>query len=327
MAHGITETDLGYIWGDTWHGCPQYVVKQEPVTTDEALKVFAFDYEKVPTFYEIQGCRRSTGGFAILRSDTKDVIVSGVGKQFQAPSNKTLVEFIDKHVLREIPELKIEGVGTLFGGKIAWINLATEVGHISGDFSDQTCRIMTYNPVGLGSYKVCAHSVRVVCNNTLRAAESYCKQSVRIPHTINANTRITKCVEDFATMVLGLKKHIEVQQQLSEIPVLGIDQFLADLYPLNEDATPRMVNSVGRSRNRIREHWETRDDSMSLSTQQSYYGLLQSVTNVMDHDNYRSSSDQFAIAWDGIDGRRASIKDNARDLLLVDASGDRVYSS
>ena len=334
MSHGIQELDIGYVNGTTWHNLPQYEQLERPVTLEEARKVMCYPLEKTPLFRVVHGdeddlfasvnYEQVDGAHCIIRTDHNKVMVPTVGDQFVVLDNSFLLDFVSENLLGQYPELEIESVGTLFNGATAFLNLKVAEYQIKGDKSPTLSRLMYFNPLGKGSYQACAHDVRIVCNNTLRASAAQGaanKTLAKFRHTKSAGQRINDHLADLAELKLGLEKHVEALDFLASKPVVAeeVTKYLNFLFPLPVDDNGRPVEGRATSlaRNKqdaVREVFES-DQGLCLGATHTRYGLLQATTNYFDHNTIRNGDDA-ARAWDGIVGDRANKKDTAFKFLM-----------
>jgi len=322
MAHGITEIDKGYVFGETWHRLPQYVRQNMPVTKEQAIEVLDYPLEKKVLYRKnANGEIVESDAWEIVRSDYDRVVVPAVGKYFTVISNKSLFDHISGSILSEFPDIDIESVGTLFGGQIAFVNLKMNEFRINGDDSPTVSRLMYYNPLGIGKYKVCAHNVRVVCNNTLRMATeesiSHGLMSM-ISHTKNAQEHI----KNGMASILALKQKFEEEKETLEIlskkdmSIEKVKEFFNVFLPVKQDDTQRKKTNVFNFRNKIENVFNTKQNAtLNDSLSNSGYGMLNAVTYVVDHDEPRKGSDTAKIMWDGITGIRSDLKFKAMKSL------------
>ena len=261
MSAGILENDVGIVWGTTWHGIPSYVTQDEPVKVIEARKILNYPLEKKPLFLT-DG--RAVKAWAIVREDTKDIVCDSVGPDYTVMNNSVMLGFIEEHLLSKYPDLQIESVGTLFNGATAFVNLKLNEFTVTGDKSPTVNRLMYCNPIGRGSYKACAHSIRIVCNNTLRASEAQGAANdtlKRIPHTLNAVNRLKDHLIDLAEVRLGLKEYEKNLEVLTGMPVDTeyVNEFVADIFPSIETST-RSVSLSDTKKNRFLDIFEGNQD-------------------------------------------------------------------
>lgn len=329
MAHGITFYDKGYVHGTTWHNMDQFVQLDRPVTFEEAQEVMDYPLEKVPLWYrnvrEVDGEEKvdfiRVDQWCIRRTDVNQVVVPGVGAKFDVLNNRVLLDFIKREFLDVYPELEIESVGTLFAGATSFLNLKLGEFHIKGDESPTLNRLMYANPLGRSRYRSCAHGVRVVCNNTLRAAEAQGaanKTLALISHTSGAKRRIAEHLANLAEVHLGLECHRHKLEWLAEQSVDSkyVQEFLEQFYYVDEElATDRVTANAVQRRGDILKIFEGEQYLSGIA--RTRYALLQATTQHLGTFKLGARSDASAIEWDALDGERANKKDRALELLMV----------
>lgn len=322
MSHGITEIDLGYVFAkSTWHRLKQYVCLDRPITLEEAYKVVSFEIEK----RQLQRLNNSgkpvnVDAWAIVRPDYDQTLVDSVGERFQVLNNKQMLKVIDEFILAAYPELEIESVGTLWGGATVFINLKLGEYGIPGDSSSNVTNLMYANPLGKGSYIACAHSTRIVCNNTLRMATAQGaanKTLAKFRHTSTAGERIKDHLIDLAEVKLGMQSFTEQMEVLSKQSANNeyVDAFLNKFFPVSEKEG-RGLTIAENNRTQLMEIYESKQE-MTTAVAFSKYGILNAYTDLTDHYSTMRNSDEASVIWDGVNGTRASKKDQAIAWLEV----------
>jgi len=320
MSHGITEIDKGYVWGDTWHRLSQYIRIDVPVTPNQAIEVLDYPLEKKVLFRkDSNGNLVETNAWEIVRTDHDISVVSAVGKSFTVMNNRKLFEYINGSILSEFPDIKIESVGTLFKGQIAFVNLKMDEFEVKGDKSTTVSRLMYYNPLGLGKYKVCAHNIRVVCNNTLRMATNESINSgliSMISHTKNAEVGI----KNGMASILALKQKFTEEKELlnilatKQMDTSKVEMFFDDFLPIKDESTKKQKTNITNFRNEIEDRFNICQD-LDVSVARTGYGMLNAVTYVVDHEEPKRGNDVARVMWDGIIGNRSDLKVEALDSL------------
>lgn len=320
MAHMIFDEDRGVVWGTTWHGLPQYIQQDGPVSYDQALEVLDYPLETIRLGFDLEGAHHQVEAFAVIRRDTNSVLVDHVGTEFTVMNNANLLNVVNDGLLKDFPELKIESVGTLRHGAVAFVNIKMDEFQVKGDTSPTVNRLMYYNPLGLGAYKVCAHSIRIVCNNTLMAAQAQGKANdslTKISHTKFSPDRVNTKLIDLAEVMLGLTAHREQMEYLATQQVDGeyITTFLDNLFPVSDDATDAVRSRTTGRRMEVMAQFASDQGLNGIAF--TRYGLLQAVTYLADHDDPRKGSDDAFVTWDGLVGARANQKQKALALLVA----------
>jgi hypothetical protein len=245
-----------------------------------------------------------------------------VGNQFVVLDNLFILNFVHEHLLAKFDGLEIESVGTLFNGATSFINLKLAEFQIKGDQSPTLSRLMYYNPLGMGAYKAGAHSIRIVCNNTLRAASGEAaanKTLAKFRHTRTAGERINGHLEELASVQLGLKEQVDTLDLLASKPVTEtmVKTYMEKLFPTQDNGKPKEGRSLSLAVNKQEEVLAVfeKGEAMTRETATSAYGLLQATTYYYDHNTIRNG-DTASRMWDGMVGDRAKKKDTAFKMLV-----------
>ena len=323
MSHGIAEIDKGIVWGTTWHNLPQYLQIDRPVTYEEAFKILNFPMEKRQLWKTYSGGFQKANAWEIVRSDTGDTLVDFVGSKFEIVGNEKLLEHVQNTVLKEFPQLQIESVGTLWRGATTFVNLKVDSFTVPGDNSQILNRIMWFNPLGKGSYKTCAHNIRVVCANTLAMAAGADKAThTKVAHTKGGGAKISAALDELARHFLELKAVSKTLKELAMVPMKDEEPqaFLKRFLPIpgtleKDDPVAAEGTSQFKTRQLIFNRFSRWDNGMVPAVAQSRYGMLQAVTREFDHEKLTPSKDRGMILWDGLTGNRANRKAEALELL------------
>lgn len=331
MSHMIMEDDMGVVgfvekYGGTWHGLDQYEERDGPVPVSKVKQTFGFDLEKEPLYHrkdvEGFGSFEEVDGWCITRKDTEKVVVPMVGSRFHVMSHGEMFRHVEQGLLVQYPELEIESVGTLENGATAFVNLYLGKLNIHGDQSDNISRMMFYNPLGKGAYALGVHTVRIVCNNTLRMAEAESTANAtlhKIRHTQSAGAKINAALVDLAQVKLGLQSF---EDRMTEFTVQAmnsqkVDEFLNEFIPVTDD-----LGQAGQTRRKnqqesIRANFEEAE-GLDVSVSRSKYAMVQAVTKYLDHpEKLSKNQDMASVAWDGLVGRIAVRKDKAVSILAA----------
>ena len=322
MSHGIEVNDKGFVgkvleFGGTWHGVESYKEIEDWVTVAQATSVLDYPINRRPLFrMDEDGEVVQTEVYEAYRPDTGDVLIKSVTKDYDITSNVEMLKMIDESVLKHNKDVHIESVGTLFNGQTAFINLMIDGFEIKGDESPHHNKIMYFNPLGKGSYRTCAHSIRIVCNNTLQAAAAQGASNdtiTRVRHTKNAQTYLNRSIIDLTEVILGFKDNHDLLTGLTQ------KKFDTDLIREVVERNLFTYTPSKKSVDKVIEIW----DRVYTSTIEEYtpiirdsrYVALQSFTNLLDA---KGKSDYGYRKWDGIVGHRSRIKNKIlADLVTL----------
>lgn len=300
MAHEMTDIDRMFsVRERPWHmdETNTFVLADYP-GRDVAYVAAGHDFEveEVPTFMQAVG-GPDDGGYVPIpgwnirrRSDTKHIFTVGPDSYVTLPN--TVGWDIADAILGE-DNVKYETGGTLKSGAVCYVLARIdEPSVIKGDDS----AIYPYVAVSWGhdgstALKARATSVRVVCWNTLSAAEAEGARTNReftFRHTANVRDRI----EDARNALLGARdehaKFITMANELADMSVSdeGINAFMAHFGPTAEPrngiVSARVRNNIDEARGELR---AIIDGGLTVTAdnRNTAYGLVQAGVEYLDH--------------------------------------------
>lgn len=331
--HGITPLDKGIvgfcdIHGNPWHRRKEYLAVNGPVSIPQCLQVVDYEVVKVPLAFHmtqemIDACPNlaNHGGFvpqsvpdkdglcgplmyALVRADTgNQVYEHSVSGEYTVYQNRDFLEKVQTSLMNDNPQVVIESAGTLFAGRICFMNLILDQFKIEKDNSPQITRIMFYNAFGGRSITACMHHVRIVCNNTLMLAEAQgaINESLKkFRHTPGAHEKVAKHVFDLSKLQMITDDRKKVMERMSDIPmkVIDVENFLGNLIPIDEDAGKATKTGRQNRRDEIETLFAEAPD-LQGAIGQTRYSMLQAVTAYSQHHTFSEKSVEVddAYAW------------------------------
>lgn len=167
MAHNIKS--MMYVGAKPWHGLGTKIDSE--LNTDSALKSAGLDWEveSVPTPHPYT--LKPTKFRSIVRKDNGQVFTTNLSKDYKPFQNRSVLEFGDK--ILDDAGAKWHTAGCLGDGSRMWA-LAKFPGHIrikgTDDLSEKFL-LLSNDHSGKKAQRTMATVIRVVCQNTLNAAE------------------------------------------------------------------------------------------------------------------------------------------------------------
>lgn len=324
MAAGIEDYDVGYTFGDNWHRKPQYIRTEMPLTPQQVCEILPNSYEICPSYgvQQLDGCKAT---FKLPKAnyvwwpEVRKVVCPHTGDQFRLLDVHDILHWLESAVLEPNPGFIIESAGTLIGGSIRFISVATGDFHVKGDDSPIIHRLMITDPVGKGSITVGDALERVVCRNTHQIHMSKAKKSgdlVNIRHTENAGKEVKYAMLDMAS------RHKAIQNEKAKLDLLAdtgmtvadVDRILEELFPGKDDQGNWKKGTRGKKKQEgIKAIYEGGQEGFLAGYDRSAYAFFNAITQYLRDENGRAECD---VEYDNMFGNRADIKDQALDSLL-----------
>jgi len=180
VSHGLTHTDHMFSVRETpWHRLGA-VLETHPASLGEALTLAGLDWTVTQRPICLSGSPDEplAGHVANLRSDT-GALLGIVSSDYTVVDNHEAFAFLANLIGSE---LRFETAGSLWGGRQVFV-CAELPEHIEVG-GDQVRRfvLVTTAHTGTGAVRATVTPIRVVCNNTLRAALDRARSVYRVAH-------------------------------------------------------------------------------------------------------------------------------------------------
>ncbi|MBQ0753265.1 MAG: DUF932 domain-containing protein [Gammaproteobacteria bacterium] len=316
MAHLVEQ--MAYVGQTPWHGLGNQLASRQPLEVWTEQAGLDWRIKETPVRF-IDGDKGHLGEIlsfddqkVLYRSDTQAPL-SVVSQRYQVVQPREILEFYRD--LTEASGFELETAGSLKGGRKIWALARTgQSGVLKG--KDQTNAYVLLATACDGTMATTAQftSVRVVCNNTLAVALNGQTQAVKVSH---------RSVFDAAA----------VKQQLG-ITVSSWDDFMCRLKALSERKvtareTQKFLTTVfqphpaqqyskanERAMRKVLSLFDGNGRGADLpSAKKTAYGLLNAVTEFVDHEKRARSNDyRLDSAWFG---QGAALKQRALDHAVA----------
>ncbi len=216
--------------------------KRDHIDIDEAYSCFNFTLEKHRSCTE--DGRPLAKQWHLRRSDDDSIVPTrGLGDEFKPVQHLQVFDYIVNDIMPQVPEMKLETVGTLHGGGTGIITAKFgDDFHITGDKSPHESRLFFFNPNGRSSLLMGFTNVRLWCQNQLSAAiksvktAARCGNGFKIQHTTNADVKCDaaiKLIYDHFGAVRHLMKREERLAQV-EATEANLNNLLNKFFPLSK---------------------------------------------------------------------------------------------
>lgn len=311
--------NMAYAGQVPWHGLGNPVSFK--LTAEQMRKAAKQDYKvlKVQQQITLSGKLINVPGkFALVR-DSDSTILSTVGSVYRPVQTEQVFAFF--HDFVKAAKMQMETAGSLWGGKYVWA-LARVVGNDyaigTGKKDEMRNYLLLLAPFEHGKALIMQYtSVRVVCWNTLCMALGYNLKgkghSFRMAHTKDFEVE-----KEEAKRVLGLitdqaKEFKEAASHLAakKITKEQTEKFFLDAIKKGPDEkrTPVVLP-------KFKAALEHAPGAMLPSSKGTWWGALNAVTYVIDHESGKTRDTALKNAWIG---NLATTKRRALELALVGA--------
>jgi phage/plasmid-like protein (TIGR03299 family) len=247
----------------------------------------------------------------LFRSDNHEPL-SVVSQRYQVVQPSEILEFYRD--LTEMSGFELETAGVLKGGRKFWALARTgQDGSIKGD--DQINGYVLLATACDGTLATTAQmtSIRVVCNNTLAVALNGATNAVKVPHSTRFDPEAVK--KQLGISVSAWDQFMYSLKTLSDRKVKNVEaqNFFWNVFSQDSGKPGAATNE--RAMAKAMELFDGNGMGSNLeSSRGTAFGLLNAVTQFVDHERRARSTDyRLDSAWFG---QGASIKQRALDKAL-----------
>ena len=317
MAHMIDTTTgraaIAYAGQTPWHNLGQQLTPGASIETWTREAGLAYTVLESPVLYKTEAASAPEvfkGRKVLHRSDTGGALAV-VSDGYHVVQPAEVMGFFEKLV--EIGGFQLETAGVLSHGKRVWglarVNDGAEI--IGGDV------VRPYVLLGTsydGTMATVAKftSVRVVCHNTITAALGS-GESVRVLHSERFDADRVR--QDLGIVADAWDRFLIQSRQLAGEPLSATDADMFVRSLLEPYKSPGVPVSESRAYRRILELFNGKAIGSDIpGVVGTRWGMLNAVTELVDHERGRSDNTRIESAWFGTG---AALKNRALELLAA----------
>ena len=310
--------------GETpWHGLGTEV--SDDLSPEQMLKEAGLDWpvEKRQVYFMDKSgwATKVPDRFALVRT-TDDAPLSVVGPNYKPVQNEEAMDFFTKFVATG--DMKMETAGSLWNGRYVWGLARMGIDFKLGKSDEVRGYLLLLSPHVHGMSMVIQFTpIRVVCWNTLTFAIGGSLKGTanafRMPHSIE----FTESVRLDAEQALGLAtEQVSTFQEASTLlskkraGPKAVEHYFEDVLKFdvktarkNKDGSTRVPRNLPKFQMAL----ESAPGQQLPSALGTWWGALNAVTAVVDHDLGRDRSTALRNAWIG---HAANVKRRAFDLAV-----------
>jgi phage/plasmid-like protein (TIGR03299 family) len=318
MAHAIEK--MAYVGDTPWHQLGSALPPRQPIEVWALKAGMDWCIRKSPVRF-MAGEAGTLGSIqtfpdqkVLYRSDTKAPL-SVVSTRYQVVQPKEILEFYRD--LTEISGFELETAGVLKQGRKLWaLARIGKEASLKGNDLVKAYVLLATSCDGTLATTATPTSIRVVCNNTLTMALNGATNAVKVPHSTVFDAQAVK--KQLGISVSHWDAFIYRMKTLSERKVKtheAMNFFLKVLCQADSDVDPtqRLMNE--RALKRAQALYDGQGKGATLqSAQGTAWGLLNAVTQYVDHERRaRSQDSRLDSAWFG---QGAALKQRALDQAM-----------
>ncbi len=318
MAHQV-ET-MAYVGTTPWHGLGSKLSRNQPLEVWQHEAGMNWHIEESPVRF-LSDSAAHLGSIhtfpeqkVLYRSDTKAPL-SVVSQRYKVVQPFDVLEFYRD--LTEYAGFELETAGVLKGGRKFWALARTgQASALKGNDLVNGYLLLATSCDGTLSTVATPTTVRVVCNNTLAIAVNGASESIKVPHNTEFNAKAVKrqlgiSVAQWDDFMYRMK-HLS-QRKVNTGEALGY--FLRVICDTEQDVEDRRELTQHRALQKVQDLYAGKGRGSQLaSAQDTAWGLLNAVTEYVDHEKRARSVDhRLDSAWFG---QGATLKQKALDHAL-----------
>ena len=319
MAHLVEQ--MAYVNETPWHGLGNKLTKKQPLEVWAEQAGMSFNILETPVRYmsESIGSLGAIMTFpenkVLYRSDTKAAL-SVVSSRYQVVQPKEILEFYRD--LTEISGFELETAGVLKEGKKIWALAKTnQSATLKGNDTINGYLLLATACDGTLATTAQFTSIRVVCNNTLTVALANDSGAIKVRHSSIFDPQAVK--KQLGVSVSSWDSFIYRMKTLAERKVKSHEAMNYFLRVFTDPDTTATGLTNERAMKKVLALYEGDGKGAELvSSKATAFGLLNSVTQYVDHERRARSTDhRLESAWFG---QGATLKQKALEQALLMAA-------
>jgi len=322
MAHLIennaitNKAEIAYVNKKPWHGLGQELTPDAPIEVWRKESGLDWEAQCSPAMFWPEGLAAPQvveGSNVVFRNDTKKTL-GIVTDRYKIHQPAEVLDFFN--TLMQSAGFTLEVAGAIKGGKRIWAlaNVNKEACVLGNDSVKAYLLLSTSfdgSTATIGQFT----SIRVVCNNTLSAADSETAPSrFSITHGAEFNASLMR--NKLGIVVSGFDGMMDKYRYLaqSSFTTIQLENFMVKLFPkVYSEKQEQMQDSRGYKK--VMELFEGKSIGHGMAgTNGTKWGLLNSVTQYIDHERGHNVDTRINNAWFG-NGNR--LKSQAEAMLLA----------
>ena len=316
MAHLLEQ--MAYVGETPWHGLGNKLDAHQPIDVWAKQSGMDWQIREAPVRYMTE----SAGGLGAIESFPENKVLfrsdsnmplSVVSQRYKVVQPSEILEFYRD--LTEVSGFELETAGILKGGRKIWALARTgQSSTLKGN--DVTNAYVLLATACDGTLATTAQftSIRVVCNNTLAVALAGSSGAVKVPHNTSFDAQAVK--RQLGISVGKWDSFMYQMKGLSERKVQSHEamNYITRVFSNADKAASASTNERGM--NVVMALFQGNGKGAEMaSSKGTAFGLLNAVTEFVDHERRARSADhRLESAWFG---QGAALKEKALEQAIM----------
>lgn len=311
MSHQIES--MAYVNATPWHQLGQQLTPNQSIEVWSQQSGLNFTIQEAPVQFSMKSHEmKSISSFpeqkVLYRSDNGSPL-SIVSARYQVVQPSQILEFYRD--LTEMAGFELETAGVMKGGRKLWALARTnKSSFVKGNDLMHAYLLLATGCDGTLATTAQFTSIRVVCNNTLAISLDNGIGAIKVPHNTSFNAAAVK--QQLGISIPSWDTFIHRMKILSgrKLTANEVDRFLLKLFNDANNGAEKQINA--RAMKSVLTLYEGQGKGAELSSSKSTaFGLLNAVTQFVDHERRARSADHRRdSAWFG---QGANLKQKALD--------------
>jgi phage/plasmid-like protein (TIGR03299 family) len=315
MAHLVE--NMAYVDQTPWHGLGNRLSTQQSIEIWAQQSGISFEIKETPVRFMTESAESpdAVATFSeqkvLFRSDT-NMPLAVVSQRYQVVQPREILEFYRD--LTEISGFELETAGVLKGGRKIWALAKTnQSAMLKGNDWINGYLLLATACDGTLATTAQFTSIRVVCNNTLAVALSNGTEAVKVPHSTSFDPQAVK--KQLGVSVAAWDSFIYRMKVLAERRVTSQEAMSFILSIFTGPATAAGLGNERAMKKVLALYDGDGKGAELLSAKTTAFGLLNAITEYVDHERRARSSDhRLESAWFG---PGAALKQKALEQALL----------
>jgi phage/plasmid-like protein (TIGR03299 family) len=299
-----------YVGQTPWHGLGQVVSEDAAGNVAQSIQAAGLDWEVNKEQLQTEQGERVAGAWATIRQTDRRAL-GVVGDQYTILQNRDAFNWFQPFL--DTKQVRFETAGSLHDGEIVWA-MAKLAGNLTVGKDDDVAKylLLAHSHSGRLKVQISTTPIRVVCQNTLRMAQSSKETRLfsSIRHTKNMESRLNDAREEVAKanhlFLLSLEKYQFLASK--RVDNATVDAYFRKVLDINPDKTEPISTRNQNRLDGLKKLFFMGKGSELATASGTWWGAYNAVTEYQTWQHGRTADNRLETLWFG--------KDNALDVAL-----------